>query len=271
MVPLDSSYVGIAVSILGNILISVSLKWVLLPVRLSLFRITLTHVALLIGDNLCSTQKLAHKRNSESQNKPRSNSVDSNYRLKNGYKPDSRHRSSERTPLLPQSQRSNSRSSKSRHDLAVYAVGPAKANGITPADDQNSESQGQGIRKLPHPEGILRDLAESGTELAVQERPNGRIRRKWLQVRGADGHQDGELPASADAARTTPAPKYPRTHSRNSDINGSISYKRAPKQKQNVFASKVRYPSSVLSNLTRGNYADSAVLSYTSFGGWGCA
>ncbi|KAK9894980.1 DUF803-domain-containing protein [Cystobasidium minutum MCA 4210] len=212
MVPLDSSYVGIAVSILGNVLISVSLN----------------------------TQKLAHKRQSEAHTKPRSGSLDSSHRRKTGQ------RHSERTPLLSQAKGRNSRSSKNRNDLAVYAVEPSAENGnaIPETVSENPQIDGnlsQTVTKLPNPEAIVRNLAENNAEIAVQEGPNGRIRRKWLEVTGGQKyHNDPHSTSRGDdgaSARHIYGIASKRKQRARETADGAD--KHAAKSEENVYASKL--------------------------------
>lgn len=130
---------------------------------------------------------------SEDYHKQRSDSLDGNRDSKPNKRSHGLH--TERTPLLSTAKTPKSPSSSKRRDLAVYAVQPARDsdNGAVCLADGEGNSDPILIRELPRPAEVVRDLAENGTELAIQEGPNGGIRRKWLEI--SDRQQDQTNPA----------------------------------------------------------------------------
>lgn len=188
-----------------------------------------------------STQKLAHKRLSEEHHRQRSNSLENHHDTKNirhGKRPQTQ---SERTPLLPSTSKiPNSRSGRKRHDLAVYAIEPSSAQA-----DEDGTNDAVVIRELPRPEKIVRDLAENGTELAVQDGSDGRIHRKWLEVRGrqqsktasdmngeiSSAHQSGQRSSSRSRSRNRSSMAVPKA------VTGTQD--KTPAAKSNFYSSKV--------------------------------
>lgn len=192
-----------------------------------------------------STQKLAHKRLSEEQH-GQSNNIESNKQVKSNGKSRSAQHQTERTPLLPTSKKpkSQSQSTSKRHNLAVYAIEPS--NKDTDSGDSFDASQRQEddtlvIRELPHPAEIVRDLAENRTELAVQDGTNGRIRRKWLDIRKPKqkttaSHINGN---SISDSRPNP-PERNASRSSNRQTKATSSHKeKAAESGSSFYASKV--------------------------------
>lgn len=187
---------------------------------------------------------MAHKRLSEQYHRQRSSSIESLKRSKDGDNAGIQQQQTERTPLLPSSKKPKSRSSRKRHDLAVYAIEPTSEDGSAAdslGDHERAESGAIAIRELPRPAEIVRDLAENGTELAISEGTDGRIQRKWLQVRQRP--QSKQSPTmNGDSPLVNPFDQSDRAASRSRGKHDKASHKPTGKASQsgtNFYRSKV--------------------------------
>jgi hypothetical protein len=253
MLPIDSSYVGIGVSIAGNILISVSLKCVTMDSSVHARTKLLTHACTHISLSF-STQKLAHKRQSEAHNRSSKREISKGKVDANAF---SNAVHNEHTPLL--SRHKPTRSSSTRSKLHIYGVEPvnkSRNNSTSQTSATQDAAELDTLRvttgELPHPAHLIRDLAENGAQVAVKDSETGRIRQKWLSIRGKPDNKDRSLQQQKEIERSGNALALQRDpalrergrdgmHRRSSKMSTtSVRDKKSKASAKTVYASKVR-------------------------------
>jgi len=106
--------------------------------------------------------------------------------------------------------------------------------------------------ELPHPAHLIRDLAENGAQVAVKDSETGRIRQKWLSIRGKPDNKDRALQQQKELERSGNTLALQRDpalrergrdgmHRRSSKMStSSVRDKKSKASSKTVYASKVR-------------------------------